>query len=537
MKKLFLSLLVTLLPLVASAHDFEVDGIYYNITDNEKLTVRVTYRGTSATSRKGEYSGNVVIPETVAYDSKTYSVTSIEDGAFYDCVISMLTVGANVLSIGDNQSTPTKTIWLTKTTPNGYKHLSGKINYVPNEQYTSLSNKQVSKYLNAIFEVDGMTFIPINPSERTCDLIDYNSSLSASTVTVEKTVSFKNVAMTVKNIMPYTFYNNKTIKSITIKNEGNIGDYAFYGCKNLNSVTMDDNVTGIGYNSFENCTSLASIVIPNSVTDIGDYAFSGCTNISSATIGNSVTYVGDYVFSGCTNMSVVTIGSNVTTIGNYAFHGCTNLKIVINNSKLNITSGSESHGYVAYYAKKTLSGEDIININDFYFEKNKTSYGQPYQLIGYAGGETSLTFPDYCNGKTYNIYHQFFRYNKALTSIVIGKGARSLSGDIFRGCTNLSKIAVDAGNPEYDSRDNCNAIIRTSNNKLVLGCKNTIIPNNVTSIGSYAFTECPGLTSVTLGNNLDSIEFWAFKGCTNLTSITIPNGVTYIGGDAFYGCI
>ena len=102
MKKLFLSLLLVLLPLVASAHDFEVDGIYYSITNNEKLTVGVTYEGTSALSFTNEYSSNVVIPETVTFHSKTYNVTSIGSEAFAYCKgLTSVTIPNSVTSIGN----------------------------------------------------------------------------------------------------------------------------------------------------------------------------------------------------------------------------------------------------------------------------------------------------------------------------------------------------------------------------------------------------------------------------------------------------
>jgi hypothetical protein len=93
----------------------------------------------------------------------------------------------------------------------------------------------------------------------------------------------------------------------------------------------------------------------------------------------------------------------------------------------------------------------------------------------------------------------------------------------FRGCSGLESIIVDSENKVYDSRNNCNAIIETSTNTLILGCKNTIIPQSVTSIGDYAFFGCSGLTSITIPSSVISIGIQAFWFCNNLTSVIIKS--------------
>ena len=109
----------------------------------------------------------------------------------------------------------------------------------------------------------------------------------------------------------------------------------------------------------------------------------------------------------------------------------------------------------------------------------------------------------------------------------------SIGGCIFQYCSGLTYIKVEEGNAEYDSRDNCNAIIEKATNTLIQGCRNTVIPNSVTSIGDGAFSGCSGLTSITIPNSVTSIDDDAFEGCSSLTSIIIPNSVTSIGQRAF----
>jgi len=145
-----------------------------------------------------------------------------------------------------------------------------------------------------------------------------------------------------------------------------------------------------------------------------------------------------------------------------------------------------------------------------------------------------------------------------LTSIVIPSSVMTIGTGAF-GSTGLTSIIVAPENPIYDSREDCNAIIETSSNTLVVGCQNTVIPLSVTSIGDYAFAyhsgltsidipssvtsigkygfyECSGLTSIDIPSSVTRIENYTFSNCTGLTSVIIPSSVTSIGDYAFSGC-
>ena len=123
----------------------------------------------------------------------------------------------------------------------------------------------------------------------------------------------------------------------------------------------------------------------------------------------------------------------------------------------------------------------------------------------------------------------------ALTSVTIPNSVTSIGVNPFAGCSSITSIVVEQGNINYNSREDCNAIIGTLSHELVAGCKNTIISNSVTSIGAGAFYGCLALTSITIPNSVTTIDYCAFQNCSELTSIIIPNSVTMIGSDAFYG--
>ena len=261
----------------------------------------------------------------------------------------------------------------------------------------------------------------------------------------------------------------------------------------IEKVVIENGVTSIGENAFYDCSHLTSVTIGNSVTSIGDYAFGGCHDLTSVTIGNSVTSIGDYAFSECYSLTSVTIGNSVTSIGDYAFP----------DSKWydNQPDGLFYAGKVLYCYKGTMPSNTKIDI------KEGTT-----QIRGYA-----------------------FQGCKGLTSVTIPNSVTNIGERVFSGCSSLASIIVDKGNPYYDSRDDCNAIIETKSNTLISGCKNTIIPNSVTNIGSSAFEACYSLTSVIIPNSVTSIGASAFYGCSGLTSLTIPESVTSIGGSAFDG--
>ena len=135
-----------------------------------------------------------------------------------------------------------------------------------------------------------------------------------------------------------------------------------------------------------------------------------------------------------------------------------------------------------------------------------------------------------------NIGNGAFFNNNCLTNITIPNSVMSVGIGVFYECSNLTSIKVLEGNSKYDSRYNCNAIIETNTNTLIVGCGNTIIPNSVIALESNAFMGCNSLKSITIPNSITVITENAFANCTSLENIIISESVTSIEEGAFYNC-
>lgn len=270
-----------------------------------------------------------------------------------------------------------------------------------------------------------------------------------------------------------------------------IGEYAFVCCSGLTSVTLSNSITSIGATAFGACTSLSSVTIPHSVTSLGLEVFRECANLTTVNIGNGVNTIDGYTFYQCSKLYSVMIGDRVKGIGSHAFYQCRSLpSIVIPDSV-------------------TYIGED--------------AFGDCVSL-------TNINIPD----SVASIGKLAFERCKSLTSVSIGSGLNSIGTNAFKDCNSILSVIVSQENTKYDSRYNCNAIIDTERNTVILGCKNTFIPNSVTAIGSGAFDGCSGLSSIKIPDGVTLIGDNAFYGCNGLTSLTIPKSVTSIGGNAFY---
>ena len=353
-----------------------------------------------------------------------------------------------------------------------------------------------------------------------------NPNKYSGKVAIPKTVTYGGKEYSVTSIGKEAFDCCYGLTSITIPNSvTSIGDWAFSLCSGLTSITIPNSVTSITDYAFNRCSGLTSITIPNSVTSIGNYAFDGCSGLTTLTIPNSVTSIGSAAFRGCSSLTSIIIPKSVTSISGYTFSGCSGLTSIIVKEGNTVYDSRDNCNAIIETASNTL----ITGCQNTAIPASVTLIGE--SAFSGCSGLTSITIP---NSVT-SIGNYSFSSCSGLTSVTIPNSVTSIETTAFKGCSGLTSIIVEEGNTAYDSRDNCNAIIKTKTNSLILGCKNTIIPNSVTSIGNGAFYKCSSLTSITIPNSVTSIGWNSFEG-SGLTSITIPPSVTDIGVWAFHGC-
>ena len=305
------------------------------------------------------------------------------------------------------------------------------------------------------------------------------------------------------------------------------------------------NVVGVGTSAFES-TSVKSVTVSNGVKTIGKNAFYDCYQMTSVSMPESITKIGESAFSDCSRLDTIAISGKVESIGNYAFSGC-KIKEVI------IPSSTKTIGYGAFRNCRQIISIRVDAANTVYDSRNNCNalietasntlmLGCPSTIIpnsineiyNYAFyGFSNLTQISIPNSVT-TIRNGAFESCSGLTSIYIPSSVTTIENNIFYGCNSLNSIKVDPNNTVYDSRNDCNALIKTSTNTLVSGCNKTIIPRGIKTIGSNSFSGISGLDSLKIPYGVEKIQNYAFS-YNSVRYVEIPNSIKTIGWYAFGG--
>lgn len=525
----FFKRLVSVLALLAMtcsiyAYDFVVDGICYNIIDDNGLK---SAQVTQGIERQPEYNGIVSIPATVTYQGVSYSVTSIDDLTFFDYDdLTSVSLPNTITSIGNeafqhclNLTSITLPVSLTKIGSHAFGECGFTSIYIP---------KNVNSiYRNVFLGCDKLRSITVDPANTTYDSRGNCNAIILTEDDVLMTGCMNTVIPDdVDQIGPYAFWGCVGLTHLDLPSGfSSIAFDAFHGCENLTAISFPSGVWSVGDEAFAGCVSLTEIHIPKHLTSLGEKPFVGCSGITSVTveadnykydsrngcnaiidkgnntllfgckntiIPNSVVTIGKYAFSECTGLTEITIPNSVSTIERYAFQGCSSLvSVSIPNTVTKIRSGAFDE---CTCLESFVIPEGVTNLESILY------------------GCTNLK------------------------SIVIPAGITKMDYSVFNKCNNLVSIVVEEGNTVFDSRNNCNAVIEKATNKLVVGCKSTVIPSDVVEIGNYAFRGCASLESITIPDGVTKIGNAVFENCTSLSAVKLPKNLSELGQNVFDDC-
>ena len=367
-----------------------------------------------------------------------------------------------------------------------------------------------------------------------------------------------------------------------------ISDYAF-AYSYIASVDIPNNLKRINPTAFYKCPSLQSVCWNaldfEEVSSAANAPFNKvASQIHTFKFGRDIKHIPAYLCYDMNRLDSIEIPAGVKSIGKHAFAHCSPSVVICHASQVpNIDESAFSKDYVsntilyvpaesveAYKnseqwnkfahivaigdkIEETDSNWDWTLVHDFavdnfgysILENATTPSVQIIEAVG-KSGHVDIPTEVMHNDTLYKVTGlgtgivTTFRYSPNLTSVFIPKEILLVNNAVFADCPNLESIVVEEGNVYQDSRDNCNAVIRNlysdRSPELVIGCKNTTIPNGVLSIGSYAFRGCKGLQEIEIPSSVTTIYRSAFYGCISLKSVVLGENITSIEDLAFYNC-
>ena len=541
------------------------DNVYFVVYPQDDLNATIEQVRSVELAAYGSTEVQVEFPNLQAghtywFDVRYYNQTELDYAAYLQCKVGYVFVPTKVdASIAVTNGTNNKKIYGTTMNTNVTLTNTGAYDYI-DRITTYLLRKEGSTWKYKTYKENNISLgvgesvtVPVEFTNLAIDgeymVYTYyypeNAQTQCGSSMVYTTVTDENIS-----------FDDAQVKAICVanwdsNNDGELSMSEAAAVTNLGIAFKDNTeitsfnelqyfkcLTTIGSTAFSGCSNLASVVIPNCVTSIGSAAFSGCANLTSVTVHilNPLTIDSDCF----TNRANATLNVPVSGLaayqaadywkdfnivgvdGNISFADTQVKAICISNWDSNSDgelSMSEAAA-VTSLGTKFKSQSAITSFDELQYFTGLTSIGS--QAFYNCSQMTSIILP--CN--LTSIDDMAFWYCGSLLSFTVPRSVTSITGNIIQSCKSISAITVESGNTIYDSRNDCNAIIRTSNNTLISGCKNTVIPNTVTAIGSSAFNGCTSLVSITIPSSVTTIGSSVFNRCSGLDYITVESGNT-----------
>ena len=541
-KQLLTTIAVLLCSVMAHAYDFEVDGIYYNIISEKKLTVEVTrYPGVF-----DEYNGTIEIPATVMYHQQEYNVTSIRYSAFSSCTyLTSISIPNSVTSIGESAFYGCSSL--------SSVHISDIVAWCNIDFYNSESNPLYyarNLYLNG----EKVTNIVIPEGVTSIDNYTFYNRSCLTSITIEATIpptlngefDFGGIIYIPDNTLSaykkawgdeYNFVCNENSLTIHIETPGTLSDKIYEAWQrpaNVAKLTLTGTLNDDDFTLMrETMTSLTEVDLSGIINTSG-VNFKEKDNLVTICLPKNLSEIENNAFYRCSSIKNITIGNHVTSIGYEAFDDCSSL-ISIHISDIaawcNIDFYGQSSNPLLYGGNLYLNGEEVTNLvipEGVTSIRNYTFY--------HCSSLSSITIP---NSVT-SIGESAFCGCSSLTSVTIGNSVTSIGDYAFQNCSSLTSVHISdiVAWCNIDFKGYASTPLYYAENLYLNGEKitNLVIPEGITSIRNCTFYRCLSLSSITIPNSVTSIGESAFYYCEALTSITIPNSVTSIGEVAFGRC-
>ncbi len=460
-----------------------LDGAFHGCTGLKSVTIpnSVTYISNQCFYNCTGLT-SVTIPNSVTYISSQCfyncnltsvtipnSVTSIGYEAFYGCTgLESVTIPNSIKSIGSGafyNNNLSKIILLPNTPPNGlsgaFRKLTNQIVYVTNDNYNKYDLGTIKKYdfLNSMFEADGIIYVPISPSERTCAAIDCTYSSGDKNIVIGNTVKYKGVDMSIIEINSHVLSNNKHIESISVSTNAGIPDYFAAGCTNLKNVALS-NTCSIGKYAFYFCLSLSSVNIPSKITSIEDGTFKQCYSLTEIQLPEGLKTIETDALAD-TRLQTITIPKTVGEIANGAFANCHFLnKFIISDGDTELKIGNIFRDNRTPASSSPLE-EVHIGRNLVYGTTEKEGYSPFYRTnirkVIFTDTPTEVPtnlFYDCINLKEVSLGNEVkkiadyaFSGCSSLTAFHFGENIELIGKEAFSDCTSMTKLYAEPTTP------------------------------------------------------------------------------------------